>query len=121
MVKTVLVADDEVTLTELISDTLKDEGYNVIVANNGDDAMGKIKELKPDLIILDVMMPGLDGYDVSFYISLEKNYRPKIMMLTGKERGYDKTFGQSSGADVYMTKPFDLIELVNNVNKLLKE
>ncbi len=121
MPKKVLVADDEVYLAELIKDMLTDDGYEIDTANDGNITLENIKQTRPDLIILDVMMPGMDGFDVSFYVSLEKDYHPKIIMLTGKERTYDKNFGQVSGANLYLTKPFDLEVLREKVKELLAD
>lgn len=121
MVKKILVADDNRDITEMLKTVFEAEGYTVYIASNGEEALVKVKENKPDLVILDVIMPNMDGYDVAYYLNMDTSYspKPKIIMLTVKETKLDKEFGGAMGADVYLTKPFDIAELRKVVNQLL--
>lgn len=121
MSKKILIADDEIYLVELLKDMFVEAGYEVYTASDGDSTLTKIQTNKPDLILLDVMMPGVDGFDVTYYLSLDKDYTPKIIMITAKEREYDKSFAQAMGAHEYVTKPFDLNVLRDKVKELIGE
>lgn len=114
----ILVVDDEKNIADPIGYALKREGHVVDIAYDGEEAVEKIKSFKPDILILDVMMPGLNGYDVMR--SLEKKNNLGVIMLTAKSDIVDKVLGLELGADDYITKPFDMRELLARVNSLLR-
>ncbi|MEG0296097.1 MAG: response regulator transcription factor [Clostridium sp.] len=117
----ILVVDDEEHIAELISYNLKNSGYEVITANNGIDAIKKANENKPSLILLDLMLPGMDGYDVCKALrSNEATKRIAIIMLTAKSEELDKILGLELGADDYITKPFSIRELIARVKAVLR-
>ncbi|MBD7914138.1 response regulator transcription factor [Clostridium sp. Sa3CUN1] len=112
----ILVVDDEDHIVELISYNLINSGYNVITANNGLDAVRLAKEENPDLILLDLMLPGLDGFDVCKAIRNDNETKDiLIIMLTAKGEELDKILGLELGADDYMTKPFSIRELLARI------
>ena len=112
----ILVVDDEDHIVELISYNLINSGYNVITANNGLDAVRLAKEENPDLILLDLMIPGLDGFDVCKAIRNDNETKDiLIIMLTAKGEELDKILGLELGADDYMTKPFSIRELLARI------
>lgn len=114
----ILVIDDEESITKSIQYSLEKEGYSVITANNGTDGVELAKNEKPNLVILDVMLPGLDGYEVCRMIRSE--IPVPIMMLTAKGEEIDKVVGLEVGADEYVTKPFSLRELQARIKALLR-
>ncbi len=117
----ILVVDDEEHIAELISYNLTSNGYKVITANNGIDAIKLAIEEKPSLILLDLMIPGKDGYDVCKEVrgnSEVKNI--PIIMLTAKSEELDKILGLELGADDYITKPFSVRELLARVKAVLR-
>ena len=103
----ILVVDDEEHIAELISYNLTSNGYKVVIANNGIDAIKLAIEEKPNLILLDLMIPGKDGYDVCKDVRSNSEIRnTPIIMLTAKSEEVDKILGLELGADDYITKPF---------------
>lgn len=116
--KKILVVDDENSVRDLIQLILKREKYEVITASDGKSALVSAKEQKPDLIILDLMLPDISGYDVckEIYNSL----KIPIIMLTAKNEVIDKVLGLEFGADDYITKPFESIELIARVKAVLR-
>lgn len=114
----ILVADDEVEIADLISIHLEKEGYHVITAYNGLEAMQVIQSQPIDLLILDIMMPKMDGYEVTRQV--REQYNMPIIFLSAKTSDFDKVHGLVIGADDYMTKPFTPIELVARVNAQLR-
>lgn len=114
----ILVVDDEPSITKSIQYALEKEGYQVVVANNGQDGVDLAKQEKPDLVILDVMLPGLDGYEACRMIRQESS--APIIMLTAKGEEIDKVVGLEIGADEYVTKPFSLRELQARIKALLR-
>ncbi len=114
----ILVVDDEKSIVNIISYNLKKEGYEVITANNGADGYKMFVEEKPDLILLDIMMPEMDGYEVCKKIR-EKSNVP-IIMLTARAEEVDKVIGLELGADDYVTKPFGNRELMARVKANLR-
>jgi len=119
--KRILVVDDEPDVTELVSLRLRKEGYDVEVINNPLLIMGKAAEFKPDLFILDIMMPDLDGVKICRMIRADKNLaEAPIIFLTARGAADDRVKGLESGADDYMSKPFDAKELILRVGLLLK-
>ena len=117
----ILVVDDEEHIAELISYNLTSNGYKVITANNGNDAVKLAVEEKPNLILLDLMIPGKDGYDVCKDVRSNSEIRnTPIIMLTAKSEELDKILGLELGADDYITKPFSVRELLARVKAVLR-
>jgi len=114
--KKILVVDDEPDLVETIRFPLEMEGYQVLVAQNGEEGLNQAKRESPDLIILDLMLPKLDGYKVCRLLKFDEKYKHiPILMLTAKAQEKDKLLGKETGADDYMTKPFDIDKLIEKV------
>jgi DNA-binding response OmpR family regulator len=118
MVEKILVVEDELTLQETLAYNLKHQGYEVITSGNGLDAIRKAAEIKPDLIILDVMLPGADGFEVCRQIRKEMNM--PILMLTARTDEIDRVVGLEVGADDYLTKPFSMRELIARIKAMLR-
>ncbi len=117
--RTVLVVDDETNIRELIKDNLEEENYRVFTANDGLSALDMVDKHKPDLVILDIMMPEMDGWEVCKTIR-DRGEEIKILMLTAKSSSRDRMIGKSIlNADMYMTKPFDIEELISETGHLL--
>ncbi len=114
----VLVIDDEPTIVNIATSYLKAEGYNVYSALDGDTGLNLFRRLHPDFVILDIMLPGLDGIEVLRCIRQEGN--AYVIMLTAKSEEEDRVLGLSVGADDYLTKPFSPRELVARVKSLLR-
>jgi len=119
-VKTILVVDDEPDVAQLLSLILKTDGYNVLVAVDGQEALERARKEAPDLILLDVMLPKLDGYRVARMLKFDENYKHiPIIMLTAKIQEKDKKTGMEMGADDYLTKPFEIPILQQKVREIL--
>lgn len=117
----ILVVDDEEHIAELISYNLENVGYEVITVNNGLEALKACKVHKPNLVLLDLMLPGIDGYDVCKGIRQDKDIKDtSIIMLTAKSEELDKILGLELGADDYITKPFSIRELTARVKAVLR-
>lgn len=114
----ILVVDDEESITEFIKMGLEDEGYTVHTALNGNDAVYLAKEINPQIVILDILLPGMDGYEVCFEI--KKTIRTSIIMLTAKDDIDARVCGLNLGADDYMSKPFSFKELLARINARLR-
>lgn len=114
----ILVIDDEVSICDLLKINLEAEGYEVFTSHNGRDAIHKIETLNPDLLILDLMLPEVDGLDICKKVTSE-NPIP-IIMLTAKTDVVDKVLGLELGADDYITKPFHTREVIARVKALLR-
>ncbi len=122
MGKKILIADDEPNILMSLEFLMKREGYTVVVARDGGEAMQAIVNERPDLVLLDVMMPVKTGFDVCHEVrSLDAVRDTKILMLTAKGRDTDVAKGLALGANAYMTKPFSTKELVQKVQELLGE
>ena len=115
---TILVADDEESIVQLAKLYLSTEGYRVHTARDGQDALDSARRIKPDLIVLDLMMPRLDGWEVCR--RLRKDTSTPIIMLTARADDVDKIVGLELGADDYVTKPFNPRELVARVKAVLR-
>lgn len=118
MTELVLVVDDELTLQETIAYQLTRQGYEVVVSADGEDALEKARAHHPDLIILDIMLPKLDGFEVCRILRQEMN--TPILMLTARDDEIDRVVGLEVGADDYLTKPFSMRELLARVKALLR-
>lgn len=110
MGKTILIVDDEKNIVDILSFNLKKEGYDIAVAYDGLSALEEYQKCKPDLVLLDVMLPKLDGFEVCKRIRAA-DLRMPIIMLTAREEETDKVFGLELGADDYITKPFSIREV----------
>jgi DNA-binding response OmpR family regulator len=118
--KKVLVADDEPNILISLEYLMKREGHHVIVARDGNQALDAIKREKPDLVLLDVMMPGKTGFEVAQAVRADEALAGvKILMLTAKGRDTDVAQGLGVGADAYMTKPFATQALAAKVREML--
>ena len=114
----ILVVDDEKNICDLLRMYLEKEGYSVVLAYNGVDAVNAFSSEHPDLVLLDVMLPQLDGWQVCREI--RKTSEKPIIMLTAKDEIFDKVLGLELGADDYVTKPFDAKELVARIKAVLR-
>jgi DNA-binding response OmpR family regulator len=118
MMARVLVVDDEATLVDTIRYNLRREGYEVQVAGEGNEALRLARAATPDLVVLDLMLPGLDGLEVCRQLRREGTV--PILMLTAKDDEVDKIVGLEVGADDYMTKPFSMRELLARIRAMLR-
>ena len=120
--KKILIVDDEQDIVESLKFILEANNYTCYCAYNGEDGLRLAKELIPDLIILDVMMPKINGYKISRLLKFDSKYKNiPIIMVTARSQDGDKLIGEETGADEYITKPFEIEELVNKVNTYLKD
>ncbi|MCP3763073.1 response regulator YycF [Domibacillus sp. A3M-37] len=118
MQKKILVVDDERPIADILQFNLKKEGYDVQCAYDGDQAVEMVEEMQPDLVLLDIMLPGRDGMEVCREV--RKKYDMPIIMLTAKDSEIDKVLGLELGADDYVTKPFSTRELIARVKANLR-
>jgi len=122
MAKEIFIVDDEPNVVVPIQFLMEQQGYRVMIAERGEDALDLIYQYKPDLVLLDIMLPGIDGYKVCEIVRLNPNYRKiKIIFLTAKGREVEIAKGLALGADAYITKPFSNTELVAKVRELLEK
>ena len=118
----IVYADDDLELTRLVAGTLKDEGYDVFVANDGEEGLETILVEQPDLVILDVMMPGLTGWEVAKYLRSKREFdATPIMMLTGIGERMNEMTAPLYGANAHIDKPFDMEDLLATVEELLAD
>jgi DNA-binding response OmpR family regulator len=113
----VLVADDEKQITKLVSMALTDEGFRVVTAAGGEEALAKAEGIRPDIVLLDIVMPDMDGIEVMD--QLRERHPVPVILLTAKGSAGDKAKGLDLGADDYMAKPFHLDELAARVRAVL--
>ncbi|MGI6269391.1 MAG: response regulator transcription factor [Candidatus Howiella sp.] len=118
MASKVLIVDDDVNICELLRLYLEKDGFDVIVANDGEAAISAVGEHKPDIMLLDIMLPKLDGWQVCREI--RKTSSVPIIMITAKGETFDKVLGLELGADDYVVKPFDAKEVVARVKAVLR-
>lgn len=118
MPQTILVVDDKASLRAMLKDYLGEQGYRVVTAENGQDALFVSRYEKPDLVLLDVMMPKLDGY--AFLPAFRRESNAPVILLTAKLEEQDKVMGLELGADDYVTKPFGMRELLARVRAQLR-
>ncbi len=122
MTKKVLIADDEPNIVTSLEFLLEHNGYDVRVARDGQEVLDQLPEYRPDLILLDVMMPVRNGFEICQTIRSNPEWRDmKIVMLTAKGRDIEATKGLALGADAYVTKPFSTKDLVERVKELLDD
>src|ERR1700750_2360227 len=115
----VLVVDDETNITELVAMALRYVGFEVATAASGRDALAAVNEFRPDLVVLDVMMPDLDGFELCGRLRADA-IRVPVVYLTARDATEDKVRGLTIGGDDYVTKPFSLEELVARVRSILR-
>jgi DNA-binding response OmpR family regulator len=115
----VLIVEDDPHILLGLEEVLKSDGFDVAVCNRGDQAIDAVKKQRPALIVLDVMLPGLSGYDICKQLCAKKVVTP-ILMLTAKGQEIDKVVGLDLGADDYVTKPFGVRELLARIHALLR-
>lgn len=120
--KKILVVDDEPDIVSMLKLRLEAAGYEVLSALDGNAGYEKAKLELPDLIILDLMLPGIDGYKICRLLKFDTKYRHiPIIMLTARGQQEDRDWGEKAGADFYFTKPFDGKELLDKIKKLLQK
>ncbi|MDD5282305.1 MAG: response regulator [Candidatus Omnitrophica bacterium] len=120
MAKKILLVDDEPHIIMMLENRMKHAGYDVITASDGQEALAKAHKEKPDLIILDLMLPKLDGYKVCRMLKFDEKYKHiPIIMLSARAQEADKKMGETVGADGYITKPFEPQVLLGKVSDLL--
>ncbi|OPX84097.1 MAG: Transcriptional regulatory protein WalR [Pelotomaculum sp. PtaB.Bin104] len=118
---TILAVDDEVNVLQLLKHNLSKEGYQVLCANNGRDAIRQVAEKEPDLVILDIMLPEMDGFDVLRTLKANRHSaRIPVIMLSARDDELDKVVGLELGAEDYITKPFSVRELLARVKTHLR-
>lgn len=117
----ILIVDDEPNIVVALEFLLQQQGFVVEKAYNGAEALEKMSSFRPGIVLLDVMMPGIDGFEVARLIRQKPAYRnTQIIFLTAKGTDADKVKGYSSGGEVYITKPFDNDELIQTVNEAVE-
>ena len=118
--KRILIVDDEPDLVETLEVRLRQEDYECLTAHNGHKGLELARTEKPDLVILDIMLPGMDGYKVARLLKFQKelNHIP-IIMLSARDRDEDRLMGEQTGANYYITKPFSVDKLVTKVKTFL--
>lgn len=122
MAKTVLIVDDESYIVKSLSFVMKNAGFETCSAGDGEEALQKLDEMVPDLVILDVMMPKLDGFEVCKAIRANPAWSSiKIIMLTAKGRDTEREKGLALGADDYLTKPFSTRDILKRVQEMMNE
>ncbi len=122
MEKKILVIDDDNILRKIVVHNLKKNDFEVAEATNGKEGLDKLKEFKPDLIILDALMPVMSGYDFLKVVRGDKNYKNlKILMLSANAMEDEKKLGIELGADYYETKPFEVKEFIERIKKIIND
>ncbi len=118
--KRILIVDDEIHIARIIQITLESAGFDVTVTHDGAEGLRLAKELRPDLIVLDLMLPSIDGYKVCRLLKFDKQYQDiPIILLSAMGESQDKGLGKEVGANLYMSKPFQPTDLVDNVKEQL--
>ena len=118
MKQTILIVDDHANVRTLVTDYLSEQGYGVVAASDGNEGLLVARRLRPDLVLLDVMMPGLDG--LGFLQAFRRDYTAPVILLTARIEETDKVVGLELGADDYVTKPFGMKELVARIRAALR-
>src|SRR3989338_4428334 len=121
MNKRILIVDDEPEIIELLEMRLRKVGYDILTASDGMEGLAKARKEIPDLIILDVMMPKMDGFQVCRFLKFDEKYKKiPILMLTSRGQDSDKRLGQQVSADAYFPKPYEIDSLLKEVKRLLE-
>ncbi len=119
--KRILVVDDEIYIVHILEFSLTMEGYEVLTASDGEEALQVIEQERPDLVVLDIMMPKLDGYEVCHRLREDEDFRAlPVILLSAKGRPIDRDAGLQAGADDYITKPFSPRKLLEKIRELLE-
>ena len=122
MPKKILIVDDEPNIVIPLQFLMEQNGYSTLVAQSGEEALELISKEKPDLILLDIMLPGVDGFEVCEIVRLNPEWRnTRVIFLTAKGRDVDIAKGMVLGADEYITKPFSNQQIIDTVKRLLEE
>jgi DNA-binding response OmpR family regulator len=120
--KKILIVDDEPNIIVPLQFLMERSGYQVLIAQSGEEALESVSKNRPDLILLDIMLPGIDGYEVCEILRLDPEWKDtKIIFLTAKGREVDIAKGMVLGADEYITKPFSNKQIIDCVKRLLEE
>ena len=118
--KKILIVDDEMDIVETLSFMLKAKGFDCVCAYDGEEGLNLAKAINPDLVILDVMMPKINGYKICRLLKFDNKYKNiPIIMITARSQDEDKIIGEETGADEYITKPFEFSEVLDKINKYL--
>ena len=121
MPQTILIVDDEQSIVVPLRFLMEQKGYNVITASSGEEAVDKISKFRPDLILLDIIHPGLDGFEICQIVRENPEWKDtRIILVTTMVRDVDIAKGLAFGADAYITKPFSNSEIMKQVKELLK-
>lgn len=116
----ILISEDSTSIREMLTVLFEEEGYTVISAEDGIEALNKARSERPDLIVLDLMMPRMDGFKVCRMLKFDASYKDiPILMLTARSSANDRLMGEEVGADAYLVKPFEPDELLKEVEELL--
>ena len=118
MAEKILIVEDEQNIAELLRLYLEREGLETVIANDGERGVAEFERVRPDLVLLDIMLPGLDGWGVLRKIRAQAD--TPVIMLTAKGETFDKVTGLEMGADDYITKPFDMKEVVARIRAVLR-
>jgi adenylate cyclase len=119
--KRILLVDDEILTLQMLSDILQASGFEALTAHDGAEGLARARAERPDLIILDVMMPKLDGFKVARMLKSDRNHRHiPIIMLTARAGAADPELSQQAGADYHMMKPIDPVTLLTHVKRLIE-
>lgn len=118
--QTILIVEDEKDFARALEILLNSKGYKIEIANDGMSGLQKAREMSPDLIILDIMLPKINGYKISRLLKFDEQFKNiPIIMLTARAEKHDEEVGMETGADIYMTKPLENKELLRNMEDLL--
>ena len=118
--KKILIVDDEADIIEILQFMLETSGYECVTAMDGEEGLKLAREINPDLIILDVMMPKINGYKISRLLKYDNKYKDiPIIMVTARSQLEDKAIGEETGVNEYITKPFELDAIVKKVEEYL--
>jgi two-component system alkaline phosphatase synthesis response regulator PhoP len=119
--KRILVVDDEIYIVHILEFSLTMEGYNILTAFDGEEGLRVIEQERPDLVVLDIMMPKLDGYEVCRRLRKDERFASlPVILLSAKGRSIDREVGLQAGADDYITKPFSPRKLIEKIRELLE-
>lgn len=120
--KYILVIEDEKEMADIIIQILEREGYEVDVAHDGQDGLNKIKTTKPDMVLLDIILPKLDGRDLLKKIKEDKDTKDiPVLILSGKTEQWDREIGLELGAEEYIEKPLDVLKLLRQIRRILSK